>query len=79
LLLGWFGIRGVGSLYYLSYALGESLQGELGERIAWITYITVVISVIVHGISSTPLMNWYERRIKRRRKNVNLATRPEES
>ena len=79
LLLGWFGIRGVGSLYYLSYALGESLQGELGERIAWITYITIVISVILHGISSTPLMNWYERRVKRRRKNVNLATRPEES
>jgi NhaP-type Na+/H+ or K+/H+ antiporter len=51
----------------------------LAERIAWITYITVVISVIIHGISSTPLMNWYERRTKRRRKNVNLATRPEES
>lgn len=63
-LFGWFGIRGVGSLYYLTYAFGKGLKGELGERIAWITYITVVISVIVHGISATPLINWYERHIK---------------
>jgi len=63
-LFGWFGVRGVGSLYYLSYALSKSLQGELGEQIAWITYITVVISVILHGISATPLMNWYEQNAK---------------
>ncbi|HEY9832731.1 MAG TPA: sodium:proton antiporter [Stenomitos sp.] len=63
-LFGWFGIRGVGSLYYLTYAFGKGLQGELGERLAWITYITVVISVIVHGISATPLIKWYEHHIK---------------
>jgi NhaP-type Na+/H+ or K+/H+ antiporter len=75
-LMGWFGIRGVGSLYYLFYALGKGLKGELGEQIAWITYITVVISVVVHGISSTPLMNWYERHIKggRKSKDVSPAT-----
>ena len=63
-LCGWFGIRGVGSIYYLTYALGKGLKDELGEQIAWITFTTIVISVILHGISSTPLMNWYERRIK---------------
>ncbi|XZN89395.1 MAG: cation:proton antiporter [Microcoleus sp.] len=63
-LCGWFGIRGVGSIYYLTYAFGKGLKGELGEQIAWITFSTIVISVILHGISSTPLMNWYERRIK---------------
>jgi NhaP-type Na+/H+ or K+/H+ antiporter len=41
---GWFGIRGVGSLYYLCYAFGKGLKGETGEQIAWITYITVIIS-----------------------------------
>jgi NhaP-type Na+/H+ or K+/H+ antiporter len=71
LLMGWFGIRGVGSLYYLFYALGEGLKGELGEQIAWITYITVVISVILHGISATPLMNWYERNITAKSKKTN--------
>ena len=64
LLCGWFGIRGVGSIYYLTYAFGHGLKGEIGEKIAWITFTTIVISVIVHGISATPLMNWYERRIK---------------
>lgn len=63
LLFGWFGIRGVGSLYYLGYAFGNGLKDKLGEQISWITYTTVVVSVIVHGISSTPLMNWYESKI----------------
>jgi NhaP-type Na+/H+ or K+/H+ antiporter len=58
-LFSWFGIRGVGSLYYLTYALGEGLTGELGQQIAWITYITIVISVVLHGVSATPLMKWY--------------------
>ncbi len=58
-LFGWFGIRGIGSLYYLTYALGEGLRGETGELIAWVTILTVVISVILHGITSTPLMQWY--------------------
>ncbi|MFB8789165.1 MAG: sodium:proton antiporter [Potamolinea sp.] len=70
LLFGWFGIRGVGSLYYLCYAFGNGLKGETGEQIAWITYTTVVISVILHGISSTPLMNWYERHIKGTGKDI---------
>jgi sodium/hydrogen antiporter len=62
-LFGWFGIRGVGSLYYLAYAFGNGLKGDSAEQIAWITYTTVVVSVIVHGISATPLMNWYERSV----------------
>ena len=73
-LFGWFGIRGVGSLYYLCYAFGEGLKDQLGEQIAWITYITVVISVIVHGISATPLMNWYQRNINSRRENIKPVT-----
>jgi NhaP-type Na+/H+ or K+/H+ antiporter len=67
-LFGWFGIRGVGSIYYLSYALGAGLQGEVGEQIAWITFITILVSVVLHGTSSTPLMNWYDRRLATRRR-----------
>jgi NhaP-type Na+/H+ or K+/H+ antiporter len=64
LLFGWFGIRGVGSLYYLTYALSEGLRGEQGELLAWITFTAVAISVTLHGISSTPLMKWYEHHIE---------------
>ncbi|MBE9049207.1 sodium:proton antiporter [Nostocales cyanobacterium LEGE 11386] len=62
-LFGWFGIRGVGSLYYLAYAFSHGLKGEVGEQISWITYTTIVVSVILHGISATPLMNWYEHQV----------------
>jgi len=62
-LFGWFGIRGVGSLYYLAYAFGNGLKGETAEQIAWITYSVIVVSVLVHGVSATPLMKWYERNI----------------
>lgn len=63
-LTGWFGIRGVGSLYYLNYALGHGLQGQVGELIAWLTYLTVVASIFLHGVTATPLMSWYERYLK---------------
>ena len=73
-LFGWFGIRGVGSLYYLTYAFGKGLKGETAEQIAWITYSTIIISVVAHGISATPLMNWYERNIKGTSKDVSPET-----
>ncbi|MBD2361166.1 sodium:proton antiporter [Anabaena minutissima FACHB-250] len=63
LLFGWFGIRGVGSLYYLAYAFSHGLKGEVIEQISWITYTTIVASVVLHGISATPLMNWYEHQV----------------
>ncbi|MBW4614495.1 MAG: sodium:proton antiporter [Desmonostoc vinosum HA7617-LM4] len=69
-LFGWFGIRGVGSLYYLAYAFGKGLEGEAAEQIAWITYTTIVVSVIIHGISATPLMNWYEHKISQQQKSA---------
>jgi NhaP-type Na+/H+ or K+/H+ antiporter len=64
-LLGWFGIRGVGSLYYLSYALSQGITEPLGNQLTWITYLTVVVSVILHGITATPLMTRYEQIMKR--------------
>ncbi|HEY9737786.1 MAG TPA: sodium:proton antiporter [Trichocoleus sp.] len=66
-LFGWFGIRGVGSLYYLTYALGEGLRGSEAELIAWITLMTIVLSVVLHGVTATPLMNWYEKHHRRER------------
>ncbi|MBD3881977.1 sodium:proton antiporter [Phormidium tenue FACHB-886] len=73
LLFGWFGIRGVGSLYYLFYSLGGGLRGEVGELIAWVTLITVVISVVLHGMTATPFMDWYERYIETRQQRLKEA------
>ncbi len=73
-LFGWFGIRGVGSLYYLAYAFGHGLKDEAAEQIAWITYTTIIVSVVLHGISATPLMSWYERKIASRTNTNPSAT-----
>ena len=59
-LMGWFGIRGLGSLYYMTYTLGEGVKGGVAEEIAWITYTVIVLSIIAHGVSAYPLMAWYE-------------------
>lgn len=61
-LTGWFGIRGIGSLYYLMYALTHGVEGELGVTLAAITAVTVAVSIVVHGISVTPLMGLYRRK-----------------
>lgn len=59
-LIGWFGIRGVGSLYYLGYALTHGLTGE-SAGIGVATTVTVVAaSIVLHGVSSTPLVRRYE-------------------
>ena len=63
-LMGWFGIRGLGSIYYLTYALGQGLEGEPGEQISWIVYTVVVLSIVMHGVTAAPLMMWYENRKK---------------
>ncbi|HEY9619297.1 MAG TPA: sodium:proton antiporter [Crinalium sp.] len=76
-LFGWFGIRGVGSIYYLAYALGEGLRGDIGEQIAWITFITITVSVVLHGVSATPLMAWYEHYIERRKQQLANAFKEE--
>jgi sodium/hydrogen antiporter len=66
-LIGWFGIRGVGSLYYLMYAINHGLPPALADTLIALTLTVVVTSVIVHGISVTPMMAAYERAIKRRK------------
>ena len=60
----WLGIRGIGSLYYLMYALNKGLPEELATRLISITFCVIAVSVIVHGISVTPLMLWYRGRQK---------------
>ncbi len=64
-LIAWFGIRGIGSIYYLMYAITHELEPALAKRLLSITLAVVVASVIAHGISVTPLMRRYERRKRR--------------
>ena len=65
LLLSWFGIRGIGSLYYLMYAIRHGLPEELAPQLASLVLSVVTISILLHGISVTPIMNFYESRKNR--------------
>lgn len=59
-----FGVRGVGSLYYLAFAAGEHAFSD--ERWMWSTVaFTILLSVMVHGTFATPVMLHLERRRER--------------
>ena len=65
-LIAWFGIRGIGSIYYLTYAVNHGLAPETARVLTALTLTTVAVSVVVHGVSVTPLMKLYERSKARR-------------
>ena len=61
LAISFFGIRGIGSLYYLSYALSKA-EFE-GDRQLWaIAAAVILLSIALHGITSTPAMSLLDRR-----------------
>ena len=64
ILMSWFGIRGIGSVYYLMFAIERGLPQEIASQLIAMTLSVIAVSVVVHGISVTPLMNWYKSRVK---------------
>lgn len=59
LFLGWFGVRGIGSLYYAAAALslGGLSPGEEAD-VFWTVGVAVLLSVSLHGITGTPLSRY---------------------
>lgn len=58
-LMGWFGIRGIGSLYYLMYVLQYDWPLAQKQVLVSLVLTAVTISILAHGISATPLMDRY--------------------
>ncbi|MGE5112708.1 MAG: cation:proton antiporter [Acidobacteriaceae bacterium] len=56
----WFGIRGMASLYYLAYLKTRGVSGALVEQLADVVIAVIVCSIVLHGVSVTPLMRWFE-------------------
>ena len=61
---GWFGVRGIGSLYYLMYAIQHGLPEELALHMVQLTLIVITLSILLHGISVKPMMAHFWRRGK---------------
>lgn len=63
-MLGLLGIRGIGSLYYLSYALRHGLDNRHADELANLTISVVAVSIVVHGVTSRPLLMHYEAKLR---------------
>ncbi|MDG4788367.1 cation:proton antiporter [Micromonospora sp. WMMD1102] len=72
-----FGIRGVGTFYYLGYATTHA--DFLGADLLWATAgLAVLVSVVVHGVAATPVMQLLDRRLDRTSDDGGSADRPAE-
>jgi NhaP-type Na+/H+ or K+/H+ antiporter len=52
LVISFFGIRGIGSVFYIAFALEHADFPQAQE----------LLSITLHGIMATPVMNWLDRR-----------------
>ncbi|MNP23343.1 hypothetical protein D3C76_1160490 [compost metagenome] len=59
-LMGWFGIRGIGSFYYLFYALNHGLLPAFAVESTQLVLSVVGLSILLHGLSVQPLLARYE-------------------
>lgn len=64
-LMGWLGVRGIGTINYLSYALTHDADGADAQVLTALAITTVAMSVVMHGATAQPLMHWRERRLER--------------
>jgi sodium/hydrogen antiporter len=67
--ISFFGIRGIGSIYYLAYAL-QHAKFDTGHLLWSTAGFIILVSIVLHGITVTPTM----RRLDYRRK---LAVTPD--
>jgi NhaP-type Na+/H+ or K+/H+ antiporter len=58
-LIMYFGIRGIGSLYYLFYAIQHGFVGSEADYLVDLTFTVIAASAVLHGMTVTPLMNRY--------------------
>ncbi|MGW6556136.1 cation:proton antiporter [Streptomyces hydrogenans] len=57
-----YGIRGVGSLFYLAYALGHTgLFAAYADRLWAVVSFTVFLSVFLHGVTAAPVIQRLDR------------------
>ena len=79
-LLGWFGIRGIGSFYYAIYAVNlgsDAILFAQAEQLLSCVFTVIAASIVVHGISAAPLMELYQRRWSRGRAHASrLSDKP---
>jgi sodium/hydrogen antiporter len=55
--VGWFGVRGVAAIYYAALVIGAGVLSSGEEAtVFWTAAVCVMVSIVLHGVSATPLM-----------------------
>ena len=62
LFIGWFGPRGLASIVFAVMVLDAKIAGA--DTLVAVTSLTILLSVIAHGLSATPLATLYSKRLK---------------
>jgi NhaP-type Na+/H+ or K+/H+ antiporter len=62
--ISFFGIRGLGTIYYLAYAF-QKPNFEKVDVVWSAATLTVLISIVLHGVTVTPMMRLIDRRQRR--------------
>ena len=60
--ISFFGIRGIGSFYYLAYAYNTAEFEAEAELLFAVVGFVVLGSIVLHGITSTPVMRYLKRK-----------------
>ncbi len=55
-LSAWFGVRGIGSLYYLMYVINNGIAEPLALELIHLVLIVITMSVVLHGVTVKPLL-----------------------
>ena len=61
-LLAWFGVRGIGSVYYAVYFAGYELRDAVATEVLSAVFTVIAASIVLHGVSAAPLMELYRAR-----------------
>ncbi|CAN5568705.1 cation:proton antiporter [soil metagenome] len=69
-LISWFGIRGVGLIFYLSFAITHGIPEGVAKELTGLVFAVIVASLVAHGITVTPLIQRYEERFARKKPAV---------
>ncbi|MFD2246566.1 cation:proton antiporter [Pontibacter ruber] len=76
LAISFFGIRGIGSFFYLSFAL-EKIAFADADQLWAITGFIVMVSIILHGITAARIMDHLDTWRKRKRKSAKHEATPD--
>jgi len=63
--VAWFGVRGIGTLFYVAAATaaGSPLPEAERELVLWTAIACVMLSIVVHGVTAGPLQRWLQEHV----------------